>query len=296
MRAAFPDACCLMRVVCVDAPSHFAYAGSRRLHRQLLDAQSASAEQQLCAIAVSGMSVTEWISTAGVLLALAAMAAGAAAQAAIGMGLNLFAVPILALIDPVFVPGPVLFHSFLLSLLASYRLRADIEVRELTISVGGLLVGTAAAAAALSQIDTQQLPRLFGVLVLAAVAVTAAGVRIPLTTPGIAIASTVAGAMGTIAGVHGPPIALLYQRESPIRVRSALLPFFVFANGLSLAALAAIGMFGWRELVASVILLPGLAIGFAVSPWLVRLMSPGAIRACILGISAFSGVALAVKG
>ncbi len=238
----------------------------------------------------------EWISIGGTLLALATIAAGAAAQAAIGMGLNLFAVPILALIDPVFVPGPVLFHSFLLSVAASYRLRADIEVRELAISVGGLLVGTVAAAVALANIDTQHLPRLFGALVLAAVAITAAGVRIPLTSHGIAAASAVAGAMGTVAGVHGPPIALLYQRESPARIRSALLPFFIFANGLSLAALIAIGMFGWRELVASVILLPGLAAGFVASPWLARVMSPGAIRACILGISALSGIALMLKG
>jgi uncharacterized membrane protein YfcA len=229
-------------------------------------------------------------------LALATVAAGAAAQAAIGMGLNLFAVPILALIDPVFVPGPVLFHSFLLSVMASYRLRADIVVGELAISIGGLFVGTVGAALVLSHVDTQHLPRLFGGLVLVAVAITAAGVRIPLTSPGIVVASTVAGAMGTIAGVHGPPIALLYQRESPARIRSALLPFFIFANGLALIALTVIGMFGWRELMASVILLPGLAVGFAASPWLIRVMSPGAIRACILAISAISGIALALKG
>ena len=233
---------------------------------------------------------------AGLLLALATVAVAAAAQAAIGMGLNLFAVPILALIDPVFVPGPVLFHSFLLSVLASYRLRADIELRELAISIGGLLVGTAGAALALSQIDTQHLPRLFGLLVVAAVVITAAGLRIPLTSHAIAAASVVAGAMGTMAGVHGPPIALLYQRESPARIRSALLPFFVFANGLSLVALVAIGMFGWRELVVSVILLPGLVAGFLASPWLVRLLSPGTIRACILAISAISGITLALKG
>jgi uncharacterized membrane protein YfcA len=232
---------------------------------------------------------------AGIVLANLTVAGGAAAQAAIGMGLNLFAVPLLALIDPVYVPGAVLFHSLLVSVLASYRLRGNINHGELGVSVAGLLIGTVLAAAALTRVDTQALPQIFGALVLAAVAIAAAGVSLHITRPRILTASTVAGVMGTVAGVHGPPIALLYQRESPARIRSALLPFFVFANALSLIALALIGMFGWTELRASLMLLPGLVAGFLVSPWLVRIMSARVIRACILAISAISGLALLVK-
>ena len=125
---------------------------------------------------------------------------------------------------------------------------------------------------------------------------TAAGYRIALTRRSIAAASATAGVMGTIAGVHGPPIALLYQRQSPARIRGALLPFFAFANGLSLAALVAIGMFGQRELYASALLLPGLALGFLASPWLIRAMSARMIRGCILAMSAASGLALAIRG
>jgi uncharacterized membrane protein YfcA len=180
--------------------------------------------------------------------------------------------------------------------MASYRLRADINVRELGISLAGLVAGTVAAALILMHISSQQLPRLFGILVLAAVAITATGYRVPITDRGLITASTIAGMMGTIAGVHGPPIALLYQHETPARIRSALLPFFVFANLISLVALAAIGLFGWRELRASAILLPGLAVGYLAAPWLIRLMSARVIRACVLAISALSGLALALKG
>ena len=240
--------------------------------------------------------VTDTLSIAGLVLGLVATAAGAAAQAAIGMGFNLFAVPLLALIDPVFVPGPVLMHGFLLSIAVSWRLRADINVREVGISVCGLLAGTALAAIALSFMSAESLPRVFGGLVLVAVAVTAACVRVPLSVASILVASAVAGVMGTVAGVHGPPIALLYQGESPARIRSALLPFFVFGNALALLALAGIGMLGWREVAAAAVLAPGLALGYLASPWLVRVMSPGAIRASILAISAVSGLALMVKG
>lgn len=230
------------------------------------------------------------------MLANMAMAAGAAAQASIGLGLNLFTVPILALIDPVFVPGPVLMHSFLVASAASYRLRADINWRELRISAAGLLAGTAIAALLLIQLDPARLPRVFGILVLAAVAITAAGYRIAVNRRSLISASSAAGIMGTIAGVHGPPIALLYQHESPQRVRSALLPFFVIANLISLLALAAIGMFGWRELEASALMLPGLAAGYLAAPLLIRLMSARVIRACILAITAVSGLMLVLKG
>ena len=230
------------------------------------------------------------------LLANLAIAGGAAAQASIGLGLNLFSVPILALIDPVYVPGPVLLHSFLVASAASLRSRADIDLGELGISAAGLLAGTAIAALLLMQLDPTHLPRAFGVLVVAAVALTAAGYRIAVTRSNLVAASSAAGIMGTIAGVHGPPIALLYQHESPQRIRSALLPFFAIANLISLLALGAIGMLGWRHVQASALLLPGLAVGFLSASWLVRLMSARTIRVCILAISGVSGLALALNG
>lgn len=229
-------------------------------------------------------------------IAILAMFCGAAAQASIGMGLNLFTVGILALINPVFVPGPVLVHSFLLSLAASIRLRRDINVPELAISIVGLLVGTLFAVIVLALVSAEHLPRLFGALVLAGVAITAMGIRIPLTQTTIFSASTAAGAMGTIAGAHGPPIALIYQREAPSRIRAALLPFFALANPISLAGLAAVGMFGWREIYASALLLPGLVGGFLAAPLVMRILSPDAVRMAILLISAASGIALVVKG
>ena len=100
--------------------------------------------------------------------------------------------------------------------------------------------------------------------------------------------------MGTIAGAHGPPIALVYQRETPSRIRAALLPFFALANPISLIGLAAVGMFAWREIYASALLLPGLVAGYLAAPLLMRLLSPAAVRVAILLISAASGVALMV--
>jgi uncharacterized protein len=224
------------------------------------------------------------------------IAAGAATQAAIGMGLNLFAIPLLALVDPAYVPGPVLVHGFLLSCLASLRLRDSIDLCELGLALIGLVAGTAAAAVLLVWVTSDQLPRLLGVFVLVAVALSAVGYQIAPTTRTVLAASSAAGVMGIVAGAHGPPIALLYQNESPSRIRSVLLPFFVLSNPIALAALAIIGKFGWREVYVSALMFPGLVVGFLASSWLSRLVSARLIRACLLAISAASGAALIVRG
>jgi uncharacterized protein len=240
--------------------------------------------------------LVEQIGVGGLLLAMAAMFGGAAAQASIGMGLNLFTVGILALIDPVFVPAPILLHSFLLSVAASFRLRQDINVGEIGLSALGLAAGTLLAAVVLAVVSLAHLPQIFGLIIVSGVILTALGARLPLTRTTIIAASVVAGVMGTIAGVHGPPIALVYQREKPDRIRAALLPFFAVANLISLLALASIALLGWRELYASILLLPGLVAGYAVAPLLTRSLSATTVRAAILVISGASGVALVLKG
>jgi hypothetical protein len=68
------------------------------------------------------------------------------------------------------------------------------------------------------------------------------------------------------------------------------------ANPIALVALALVGSIGWREVYASVLLLPGLAAGYLAAPLLMRALSPAAVRAAILLISAASGIGLLVKG
>lgn len=235
------------------------------------------------------------IGVTGLVLALAVIFAGSMVQASIGIGLNLFSVGLLAMIDPVFAPGPVLVHSFLLSVIASVSLRRDIEVRALALSIGGVALGTAFAAVLLAWLPREGMPQILGGLIVLAVLMTAAGLRIVVTPASIVAATAAAGVMGTIAGAHGAPVALLYQRETPQRVRAALLPFFTIANPLAIAALAWAGMFGWREFWASLLLVPALVAGFLAAPLLARTLPPAMIRASLLAISGASGLALLFK-
>ena len=108
-------------------------------------------------------------------LATLVMAIGAALQAAVGLGMALFVVPLLALIDVRLIPGPVLLASVALAVMMAYRGRAAINRRELTLSLVGLCMGTAVGAWGLSLVAPASLTKLFALLILVAVLVSLIG-------------------------------------------------------------------------------------------------------------------------
>src|SRR5688572_3645039 len=71
----------------------------------------------------------------------AIMAIASALQASIGIGLALLAVPLLALIDPNLVPGPMLLAGALLAITSAYRERHAVDVKRFGLSLLGLATG-----------------------------------------------------------------------------------------------------------------------------------------------------------
>jgi uncharacterized membrane protein YfcA len=82
-------------------------------------------------------------------LPIAIMAIGSAFQASVGIGMALFVVPLLALVDQSFVPGPMLLAGVILAMMTAYRERRAIDGPALRSSLVGLVVGTIAGAGAL---------------------------------------------------------------------------------------------------------------------------------------------------
>jgi uncharacterized membrane protein YfcA len=137
--------------------------------------------------------------------------AATAVQASVGLGFALVAVPLLALVDLDFVPGPSLFVSLFLALAMTSVGRAAIDKAELLRIAAGVALGTAGGAMVLVFLRPENMAQLFGALILAAVAISLTGRQLPLTTANLIGAGTVSGIMGTLSGIHGPPLALVYQ-------------------------------------------------------------------------------------
>lgn len=231
---------------------------------------------------------------ADIFLVLLGIATGSAIQAAVGMGLNLLAIPLLIIINPVFAPGPVFAASAALSFLALWRVPAKVDRQELKLGFFGLIIGTALAGALAAAIDSENFSRLLGLFVILGVGLALSGWSAPINRRNLILAGGGAGLLGTIAGPHGPPIVLLYQGLAPDRVRGATLTFIGTGNALSLIALLLIGRFGTEQLMAVVVLVPGVLVGLLVAPWLAKLIDARLLRSIVLGISAISGLFLVI--
>jgi uncharacterized membrane protein YfcA len=227
--------------------------------------------------------------------AVVIMGIGSACQASVGIGLALFVSPLLALLEPRFIPGPMLLAGVLLAASTAYRERGSLDPRGLGVSLVGLAGGTLIGAIALKLVAGPALPRIFGSLVLVAVGLSVSGLRIEASRRALFLGGSVAGIMGTMVGIHGPPIALIFQNAAPETARAMLGAFFAWAYVGTVAALAALGLFGLRELALAALLLPGVVGGLLLAPVVARHINRRRLRAAILAISATSAGLLILR-
>lgn len=232
-----------------------------------------------------------------VLVALVVLALTSALHGAVGFGMNLLAVPVLVVLDPTLVPGPAVALGLVLSVLVALRERERAPVeRRLGWAVLGLLPGTALALVVLAVVPAESLSVPMGVLVLVAVGLSAARLRLSPTRRTLAVAGAASGFLATAASIGGPPLALVYAGTDGARMRSNLSGFFVVTAALSLTALVASGHFGGEELRLSLLLLPAVLVGFLASGRLRPWVDAGHTTTVVLVLSALAGVGAIVQG
>jgi uncharacterized membrane protein YfcA len=230
-----------------------------------------------------------------VIAANAIMSIASALQASVGIGLALLAVPLLALLDPRLVPGPMLLAGSLLALASACRERHAVDAKSFGLSLLGLAIGTVFGAVVLSMISTEYLSKVFAILILLAIALSVAGLRVRPTRAALFAGGGAAGVMGTMVGIHGPPMALVFQHARPDQARAMLGAFFFVAYVGSVVALAVFGLFGMLQLKLAAGLLPGVVAGLLAAPLLTGFISPARLRVAILSISAASALLLLLR-
>ncbi len=239
--------------------------------------------------------MTEPLTPIKLLAACAVVTIGSALQGSVGFGSALVAAPILVLINPSLVPGPLLLCSLVLTGLMSYRERQAMDVSGLKWGLVGRLPGTLVAVVVLTNVPKKELMLTLGAFVLFATALSASGLHLNLTMWTLLSAGALSGFMGTISSIGGPPMALLYQNAPGARLRSTLSGYFALGTIMSLLALVAVGRFGRDEFWSALVLLPGVAIGFILSARTRQLFDRGYTRAAVLTISAVSGAMVILR-
>lgn len=233
--------------------------------------------------------------SAGLAVALVVLAIGAMLQGSVGFGMNLLAAPLLAAVDPRFVPGPLLVAAAVMTVLVLVREHRAVSIRQVGWAFVGRVPGAVVGALAVASLEVRTLSITLAVIVLAAVAVSLAGVHVRISRRSLVAAGALSGFTGTTTSVGGPPMALLYQREGGPEVRGNLAGFFLLGVLLSIALLVVTGSFGWEEARLGALTVVPVGVGFALSGWTRHHVNGPRVRPAVLTVAGLSAAALLVR-
>lgn len=228
-------------------------------------------------------------------IALLAVVAGATLQGSLGFGLGLVAAPVLVLIDTRLVPGPLLCMGVPLTLLVAWRERDALDFSGIRWAIVGRVPGAVVGSFAVVLLAERWLAALFAMAVLSAVGLSALGLSVEPTRRNLLAAGVASGIMGTATSVGGPPVAIVYQRNSGPELRSSLAAFMVFGAAISLTLLTAVGEFGLTDLGLAALFVPAVLLGFLLSRWSNPYLDRGYTRPAVLLFAAVSAISILIR-
>lgn len=212
-----------------------------------------------------------------------------------GVGFAMLVAPIAALVFPQLVPGPLLALGGSVSLLAALRERQHIVPDVVVCALGGRATGSIIAILAMTQLPIEAVNLGFALAILAAVALSAWGLRILPSKRNMILAGIASGIMGTLTSVGAPALAIAMQNLAPAQLRASLGLILFLGASLSLILLMVAGLFSWQQAMLSIVLYPFMLLGFALSGRWRHKVSMPLMRRLLLGICSLSAVVLIAR-
>lgn len=244
-----------------------------------------------------GFDIPQFLGITGLelLIAVAAVLVGSCLQGALGFGLGLVSAPVLVILNADLVPAALLAIGLPLAASVVWRERADLDLRMIRWAILGRIPGTIIGSLSVALLSRQVLSVGFGVVILAAVAVSTFGLAITPTRRNLFVAGVLSGVSGTATSVGGPPVALVYQQMPGAQVRAALSFYMVVGAVGSLVALGLVGEVEPNDLLVAAILSPVVMVGFVVSRRVVHIVDQGLVRPAVLVFASLSAVSIVVR-
>lgn len=228
-------------------------------------------------------------------IAIVVIFVGAYVQSSIGFGLAIISAPVLFLVNPAFVPAPIILCAFTLSLLNAYGHRKFISFRGLKFAILGRIPGTVAGGLLIAFIDQDLLALWLGLSVILAVVFSVKSFALKPSSRTMFIAGFLSGFMGTSSSIGGPPMALALQHQEVGFIRANLSAFFVVSCLMSLLMLATVGHFNVDQFMMSLPLMPATLLGYWVATHTFHLLSRQRLRFLSLGLCSLAGLAAVVS-
>ena len=178
----------------------------------------------MTALTVAGLSLPL------VALCLVVAYVGSAVQSSLGIGLGILSAPVLALVDPSFVPAVIVIWVLPLSVGVAVADRHHVESGRIGIALIGRVPGVVVGALIVSRVSETLLGILVALTVMLAVVASVTSRRFRPTNGAMLGAGFASGITGTAVGIGGPPMALTYQHEDRATMRSSLSAFFTIGT------------------------------------------------------------------
>ncbi|MHA0285559.1 sulfite exporter TauE/SafE family protein [Mycobacterium sp. C3-094] len=224
-------------------------------------------------------------------LALAIFLASAL-QASIGFGMGMFAAPIVALVDPALIPGTLIMVATLVTLIVVIRERESIDLSGTGWALAGRVPGTIAGALLLAALPHRALSLMLAAVVLGGVVLTSSGWIPAARRRNVVIAGATSGLLGTATSIGGPPMALVWQRNSGPRLRGTMGGFFLVGSVMSLIVLSVTGAVDTRTWWGFTVLIPAAVAGYLLSTVMNRHLNPARLRRVAIIVSALGAALL----
>ena len=236
-------------------------------------------------------------SAAGFVVLVLGVVLGSTLNAAAGFGFSLLTVPLMALAVG---PKEAVVLSAVMSVgsngAVAWKSRGDVEAPVAFRLLGGALLGMPVGIVVLSQLAPEPLQILIALAVLASAGVLALGIRLHHpSSPMDGGVGFVAGTFKTSVGVSGPPIVILLQGRGLAKAafRATSLTVIVVVNLISLVLFAVAGQIDRVVLVAALVSLPALPVGYRLGNRLHERVPEDRFRSLVLVMVVFSaGLAL----
>jgi len=179
-----------------------------------------------------------------------------------------------------------------LNLYVAWRERSAIDRPGAQWITGGRLLGTFGGLWILASLSASHMNVFVGASTVLAAVITYVA---PSFNPGrkaYVTAGIVTGLTETSTGIGGPPLALLYQHQTPPVLRSTLAFCFFIGQLTSLAVLGLSGRANLMDLRNALLLTPALLVGAYISRLARHRVNAGGLRVLVLGFAVVSGLGL----
>lgn len=235
------------------------------------------------------------MSVAGYAVVAGAILLASCLQASIGFGIGMLAAPIVAIVDPGLIPGTLIMVATLVTLMVTVRERDDIDFRGTGWALVGRVPGTVAGALLLAVLPERALAVLLAGVVLFGVVLTSVGWVPVARRRNVVLAGATSGLLGTATSIGGPPMALIWQRNTGARLRGTMGGFFLVGSLMSLAALALTGAVDRHTIWTFTLLVPASLAGYVLSRYVNRVLDPHRLRRLAIGVSVAGALVLIVR-